>query len=302
MSLLLPTTLRVSSPFLLNNVSQQARGMASLRELRMRIKSVDSAKKLTTSMKTVAASKLKPAEGRKDRVLPFLRSSLNIAGTTPLVVEPKKHLIIALASDRGLCGAVNGQVIRKTKALIKEFPAGSEVEIITLGERVKAGLLRDYFNIIPLTITELDKKPFTFFDFSLLADELINRKYDVLHLISNRWVNVLSFDTQVLNIPKKEFLAARPDLPKGVDGDEKDIINNFYSYYLASVLFSSVVESGAVELAARRAAMDSASKNAIELGKALVLERNRKRQAIITNELIEIISGAEGIADKGIEE
>jgi len=253
-------------------------------------------------MQTFAASKLKPAEQKKDRVLPFLRSAQNIAGVQPVVTEPKKHLIVALASDRGLCGAVNGQVIRKTKAIVKSLPPGSEVELITLGERVKAGLLREFFHIIPLTVTELDKKPYSFFDFSLLADELINRKYDVLHLVSNRWVNVLGFDTQELNIPKIDIVAARPDLPKGVDGDEKDIINNFYSYYLASVIFSAAVESGAVELAARRAAMDSASKNAGELGKALVLERNRKRQGIITNELIEIISGAEGIADKGIEE
>jgi len=298
----LPLLLRASSSPFLCHAPQHARGMASLRELRLRIKSVESAKKLTTSMKTVAASKLKPAEQKKDRVLPFLRSSQNIAGTAPIVTEAKRHLIIALASDRGLCGAVNGQVIRKTKAIIKDLPAGSEVEIITLGERVKAGLLREFFNLIPLTITELDKKPFSFFDFSLLADEFINRKFDVLHLISNRWVNVLTFDTQIFAIPKKDILSARPDLPKGVDGDEKDIINNFYSYYIASILFSAAVESGAVELAARRSAMDSASKNAGELQKQLVLERNRKRQGIITNELIEIISGAEGIADKGIEE
>jgi len=270
------------------------------------MKSVESSRKITASMKTISASKLKPAEEKKDLVQPFVNSATKFAGTPAKTTQPpKRHLIIPMASDRGLCGAHNGSVSRKVASIIKtlrEENANCEIEIVTLGEKVRAGLERDFGSLITLSVGDLDKRNFGFYDFSLLADEIAKRQFDVIHMISNKWVNAMVFDTCVTDLPAKESLLNNPDLPHATDGEEKEIMNDFYPFWLASLIFSSVIENAAVEISARMAAMEGSTKNATELLKELALVRNRKRQQIITNELIEVVSGSEAISQGPVNE
>jgi len=260
------------------------------------MKSVHSVRKITNTMKTVAASRLKAAETLKDKVVPFGQTTTSGFGTYDLPTDVNKHLVVAIATDRGLCGSVNSSVIRKTREIVRKLPSGT-VDLVCIGEKSKAALSREFASSIILTVTGLDKRPLSFFDISFFTDELVKRQYDTIHLVRNEWVNALSFNTQEFKYPSVQKVLTDERFPEiwFDSDDEAGILSDFYSYWLASILFSALVENAAVELASRRAAMDGAAKNASDMIRSLTLAFNRKRQAIITNELIEIISGAEGL-------
>jgi len=274
----------------------QTRNMATLREIKNRMKSVQSVRKITNTMKTVAASRLKAAENLKDLVVPFGQTTVTGFGSYQSPTEIKRHLIVVIATDRGLCGAVNSSVIRKTREVVRQLPPDT-FDIVCIGEKSRGALQREFASAIIMTVTGLDRKPLSLIDISFLADELVKRPYDNIHIIRNEWVNALTFNTKEFQYPSLSNVLKDERFPEiwfDTD-DESGAISDFYSYWLSSILFSSLIENAAVELASRRAAMDGAAKNASEMIRSLTLAFNRKRQAIITNELIEIISGAEGL-------
>jgi len=248
-------------------------------------------------MKTVAASRLKQAEKKKDLVRPFYQSVHNLF--KPFFEEkenPQTVLQVIITADRGLCGGLNSSIIRKAKLALKPLNRAN-YEVISIGEKGRAGLMREYGEKIGVYATGMGKKPLSFSDVSRIADEILRRPYDALQIFSTKFVNVLLSIPIVKTLPGVQNMQDTSS-PYEIEGDTKETLGDLYAYHLASLLYSAIVESSAAELGARMSAMDNATRNAKELNDKLTLDFNRKRQAVITNELIEIISGATNL-EKG---
>jgi F-type H+-transporting ATPase subunit gamma len=280
-------------------MTAQTRNMASLKDLAVRMKSVASVKKITASMKTVAASKLKSAELRKDLAIPFYEASAAAIDNFAPVEEfdkNKKTLFIVVTSDKGLCGSVNSTVIRHVKALFKKGTLPADAQLVVLGDKGRAGLAAGFSKNFLLTANDLDKKPLQFSDLEPIADVVVNSGAEQLGIITNKFLTVLAFDTQTRALkPISYFLGEKDYSAIEFDGENEDIVNGLYQYNLQALLYSSLVENQAVELGARMTSMDNATRNAGDMLQFLTISYNKKRQAAITTELVEIISGAQSL-------
>jgi len=170
-------------------------------------------------------------------------------------------------------------------------------EIVSIGEKGRAGLAREYGSKVSVYATGFGKKPLSFSDISRIADEILRKPFDAIQVFSTKFVNILLSVPLFRTIPGLQTLSDASS-PYEFEGDSKDTLTNLYAYHLAAFLYAAVIESSAAELGARMSAMDNATRNAKELIGKLTLDFNRKRQAVITNELIEIISGATNL-EKG---
>jgi len=280
-------------------MTAQTRNMASLKDLAIRMKSVASVKKITASMKTVAASKLKSAELRKDLAIPFFEASAAAIDNFAPVEEfdkSKKTLFIVVTSDKGLCGSVNSTVIRQVKSLFKKGTLPADAQLVVLGDKGRAGLTSGFSKNFILTANELDKKPLQFSDLEPIADVVVSSGAEQLGLITNKFLTVLAFDTQTRALkPISYFLEEKDYSAIEFEGENEDIVNGLYQYNLQALLYSSLIENQAVELGARMTSMDNATRNAGDMLQFLTISYNKKRQAAITTELIEIISGAQSL-------
>jgi ATP synthase F1 gamma subunit len=253
-------------------------------------------KKITSSMKTASASKLRKAEQRKDIAVPYYQAASNFANQLLQKEEDpeKKGLLVVLTSDRGLCGSTNSGISRAAKAKLQAYGNKYE-EVVVLGSKGKSALQRLFGERFIATMTDLDRKPIAFGDVVPLAEYIVSRNFDQLTILSNKFVNVISFVPQQRTFTN--FTEFQKDYFSHVDltGEKREILQSLYEYNVATLIYSSIVENQAVELAARMASMENATKNATDMIARLTLEYNKKRQAGITTELVEIISGAESI-------
>lgn len=280
-------------------LTAQTRNMASLKDLGVRMKSVASVKKITASMKTVAASKLRGAELRKDLAIPFFQASAAAIDNFAPVEEfdkSKKTLFIVVTSDKGLCGSVNSTVVRHVKNLFKKGVLPADTQLVVLGDKGKAGLISGLAKNFILTANDLDKKPLQFSDLEPIADVVVNSGAEQLGIITNHFLTVLAFDTRARALkPMSYFLGERDYTAVEFDGENEDIIKGLYEYNIQALLYSSIIENQAVELGARMTSMDNATRNAGDMLQYLTISYNKKRQAAITTELVEIISGAQSL-------
>jgi len=270
-----------------------------LRDIKNRMKTVITIKKITSSMKAVAASKLKQAEKNKDLVQPFRRATENQFQNVPLSEAPKTYLVCAIASDRGLCGSANTSVVRTADRLLHNRNQ-SDINIFCIGDKSRSGLARFYKESITHLATNLDRKPVSLMELLPLVEKISQQNYDRFVLFSNKFINSLTFETIGRELPSKEEMVKNVSkyFPKvEFEGDGKQVVSDLYNFYLAGLIYASVIESIACELGSRMASMDNATKNAGEMINKLTLDFNRKRQAAITNELSEIISGAAGVEE-----
>eukprot|EP01102_Stenamoeba_stenopodia_P003644 TRINITY_DN13815_c0_g1_i1.p1 TRINITY_DN13815_c0_g1~~TRINITY_DN13815_c0_g1_i1.p1 ORF type:complete len:306 (+),score=84.45 TRINITY_DN13815_c0_g1_i1:140-1057(+) len=280
-------------------LNTQVREMASLKDLAIRMKSVASVRKITASMKTVAASKLRSAEARKDVAVPFYQTSaaaLNEFSPVPEFDKSKKTLFIVVTSDRGLCGSVNSTVIRAVKNHFKKGVLPPQTELVVIGDKGKAGLFREFNQRFRLTVNDLDKKPLQFSNLEPVADFIASYQAEQLGLITNKFLSVLAFDTQTYALkPLNYYLTEHNYTAVEFDGWSEDILAGLYQYNIQALLYSAILENQAVELGARMTSMENATRNAGDMLNFLTLSYNKKRQAAITTELVEIISGAQSL-------
>jgi F-type H+-transporting ATPase subunit gamma len=301
--------------------------MPNLKDLRVRIASVKSTQKITAAMKMVAASKLKRAQGqaeaarpyaeRMERMLGSLAASIgDTAGAPPLLAgtgDDKTHLLVVVTSDRGLCGGFNGQVVRGARARINQLRAdGKEVKILCLGRKGRDGLKRDFEGIIVDTIEGLSRREVSFEDAKDVGERLATMfadgDFDVCSLVYNRFKSAISqefTEQQLIPFPIMETAESEKDEEQKQDKalaaiyefepDEEIILADLLPRNLGIQMYRSMLESNAGEHGARMAAMDSATRNAGDMIDRLELNYNRTRQAAITTEMIEIVSGAEAI-------
>jgi len=272
---------------------------AGLRDLRVRIKSVNSIQKITASMKLVAAAKLRAAQENIEHSLPSTQTFASIPqlqvseGKTDTTA--KNIAVIPVTADRGLCGSINSGIARAvTKTLKTDLSHAENSDFFVFGEKGRSLLAKDYVRSFQAVLAGFDKKKYLAFDDILEAVELISAgPYDQYTLIYNHFVNLITFRIQVKNFPSKAKVLESDWSEFEIEGDQKEIVSDLYDYFLATNIYGALVDNAAAELSARMSSMENASKNASAMINALTIKFNKGRQAAITTELIEIISGAE---------
>ena len=291
--------------------------MASLDDLKKRITSVKSTQKITKAMKMVAAAKLKRAQDNAEKGRPYSEKMNNVIlnlseGISDNENAPRLlsgtgkdqiHLCVVMTSDRGLCGGFNANIIKKAKSFfVKLISEGKELKIITVGSKGNDQLKRIYGNKIIENISFKNSKNTNFFDAEKVGKSIIEKfdknEFDICTIFYNQFKNVITQIPQVqqiipLNTENKESNETKQSYE--FEPDEDEILNNLLPKNISTQIFKAMLENSASEQGARMSAMDNATRNAGEMVDKLTIEYNRSRQAAITKELIEIISGAESL-------
>jgi len=279
-------------------IGVQTRGMATLKDIRMRLKSVTNIQKITQSMKMVSAAKYARAERDLKSARSYGLGAQAFYTNTDLIKAgeetPKPGtLILAVTSDRGLCGGVHSSVAKKIRAIMKTDPNAQNIRIVCIGDKSKAMLARQFPQNILMMFNDVGKKAPQFGDATAVANAILNSGFEFSEgiLIYNKFRTVVSYVTSELPIFGAQAISASPKM-NVYDSIDDDVLKSYYEYSLASLIFYAMKENACSEQSSRMSAMDSASKNAGEMIGKLTLQFNRTRQAVITRELIEIISGA----------
>jgi len=296
--------------------------MANLKDLRLRITSVKSTQKITSAMKMVAASKLRRAQvaaeaarpyaDRMERMLDALFASLPTLDGAPGLLagsgSDKVHLIVAITADRGLCGGFNANIVRAVRTHIATLQRqGKTVKVLCVGRKGRDALKHEHESLIEDTLEQVSRKGVDFAAARDIARRLCTGfeagEFDVCTVFFNTFKTVISqlvTARQVIPLPPPEGAgeAAERGEPGAVyimEPSEEEILDELLPRNVAVQVFRALAESYASEQGARMTAMDNATRNAGEMIDNLTLTYNRTRQAVITNELIEIISGAEAL-------
>ena len=291
--------------------------MPSLKDLKNRIESVKNTRKITKAMQMVAAAKLRRAQDSAEAARPYSERFNGVLGSLAASVggsenAPKllsgtgsdqTHLLVVMTAERGLCGGFNSNIAKLARqhanALIS---AGKTVKILTVGKKGRDNLRRDFSSIFLTHVDLTQVKRVGYSDAQSIAQDILarfdNGEFDVATIFYSKFENVVS------QVP-----TAQQVIPASYENTESDGGGSFYDYEpdegailanllprgVATQIFSALLENGASEQGARMSAMDNATRNAGEMIDKLTIEFNRSRQAVITNELIEIISGAEAL-------
>jgi len=294
--------------------------MPSLKDIRNRIASVKSTQKITSAMKMVAASKLRRAQEQAEASRPYaermgrMLSSLsaNVAGGPggPLLMtgtgSDQTHLLVVMTGDRGLCGGFNGSVVRETRrAILRLQGEGKTVKLLTVGRKGRDLLRREFPTLIVASFEEVGKKKLSFADADKVTAKILELfdagQFDVATIVYNKFKSAM---TQVVTLQQVVPFAAPEAAADTVteatavyefEPSEEAILADLLPRNLAIQVYSALLESAASFFGAQMTAMDNATRNAGEMIKKYTLIYNRTRQASITKELIEIISGAEAL-------
>ncbi|MBK8175463.1 MAG: F0F1 ATP synthase subunit gamma [Rhodospirillales bacterium] len=297
--------------------------MASLKDLRVRITSVKSTQKITSAMKMVAAAKLKRAQsaaelGRPysqtmERMLSGLIASMPTLDTAPKLLSgsgtTNKHLLVAVTSDRGLAGGFNGNIAREVRRHVAALQReGKEVKLLLIGRKGRDALRRDHAKLILDTMENVTRNGAQFAPAREISRRLRTMfdagEFDVCTLVFNTFKSAISqivTAKQIIPFPIAAITsgAETHKTPQGgvyeMEPEEDELLEALLPKYLSMEIFRALLESYASEQGARMTAMDNATRNAGDMIAGLTLTYNRSRQAAITKELIEIISGAEAV-------
>ena len=292
----------------------------ALKQLQLRIISTQNIEKITASMKMVAAAKMKGTENRLFAGRPFgMRTCLaafpqqekefdEFDPSYALDLDTyDKHHTLLITSDRGLCGGVNSAVCKAGKMAVSKFDdASKSTDISIVGDKGRAQMGRLYADNIAYTMDETWKNPPSFDQAAAVADRVLAVDSEQVNVVFNEFESAISYNTRWINCPNFASLAeAKADAADGDDGvpeylqdyelepeNKVEALQNLYEFSVASTVLWAMLEGGASEESSRMQAMENASKNAGEIIEGLTLKYNRARQAAITTELIEIISGA----------
>ncbi|RZC08444.1 ATP synthase subunit gamma, mitochondrial isoform C [Glycine soja] len=274
--------------------------------MRNRMKSVRNIQKITKAMKMVAASKLRAVQTRTENSRGLWQPFTALLGDDPSV-DVKKNVVVTISSDKGLCGGINSTSVKISRVLNKlNSGPDKETKYVILGEKAKAQLLRDSKKQIALSLTELQKNPLNYTQVSVLADDILkNVEYDALRIVFNKFHSVVQFLPTVATVLSPEVIEREAESggklgeldSYEIEGGETkaEILQNLAEFQFSCVMYNAVLENACSEQGARMSAMDSSSRNAGDMLDRLTLTYNRTRQASITTELIEIISGASAL-------
>ena len=291
--------------------------MPSLDDLKKRITSVKSTQKITKAMKMVAASKLRRAQENAEKGRPYsdkmnniilnLANSVSDKENSPKLLsgsgEDKVHLCIVMTSDRGLCGGFNTNIIKKAKTYFQKIlDAGKTLKIITVGSKGYDQLKRIYKENIIEKISFKESKYANYFDADkvgkIIIDKFEKKEFDVCAIFYNQFKNVITQipqEQQIIPSKASESEGSSSEDNYEFEPEEDEILSNLLPKNISTQIFKAMLENSASEQGSRMSAMDNATRNAGEMVDKLTIQYNRSRQAAITKELIEIISGAESL-------
>merc|ERR1712126_84018 len=265
----------------------------TLKDVRLKLKSVTNIQKITKTMQMVSASKYARAERelKPARVIGQGAKAVFEAAELEQDASKPNHLIIAISSDRGLCGGIHSGVAKAVKAYTLDNP-DVDTKLVLCGDKVKAALQRTHPSNILCSLNELGRKPPLFEEASFIAEQVVDSGYefDVCKMYYNRFKSAIAYELTPQDIHSFTTLTTAESMLQYDDVDEA-VLQNFYEFSLANLIFYGMKESACSEQSARMTAMDNATKNAGDMIAALQIVYNRTRQAVITTELIEIISG-----------
>ena len=291
--------------------------MASLDDLKKRILSVKSTQKITKAMKMVAAAKLKRAQESAEKGRPYsekmnnvilnLSNGISDKENAPRLLsgtgKDKVHLCVVMTSDRGLCGGFNSNIIKKAKSYFAKLSEeGKDLKIVTVGSKGNDQLKRVYGDKIIANISFKESKNANYFDAEKVGKMVIEKfeaeEFDVCTIFYNQFKNVITQipqSQQIIPLKTDNSEENKSEDSYEFEPDEDEILSNLLPKNISTQIFKAMLENSASEQGSRMSAMDNATRNAGEMVDKLTIEYNRSRQAAITKELIEIISGAESL-------
>ena len=292
--------------------------MPSLDDLKKRIKSVKSTQKITKAMKMVAAAKLRKAQENAEKGRPYSQKMQNIIlNLTRSISDPqnapkllvgtgidKTHLCVVLTADRGLCGGFNSNICKLAKSSFKKILSeGKNLKIITVGSKGLDQIKREYEKYVIKKFSFKDKKQITFKEAEIIGNEIINlfkkNEFDKCILFYNNFKNVITQIPQAQQIVPADKTPIKENNEENLsyefEPEEDEILEDLLPKNISTQVFKAFLENAASEQGSRMTAMDNATRNAGDLVDKLTINYNRSRQASITKELIEIISGAESL-------
>ncbi|PPR38145.1 MAG: ATP synthase gamma chain [Alphaproteobacteria bacterium MarineAlpha6_Bin4] len=291
--------------------------MANLKELRDRINSVQSTKKITSAMKLVAGARLKKAQTEAESSRPYVNkmqtiidnvtSNVNMENA-PAIIKGKEnnknHLIIIMTSDRGLCGGFNTAITKLAKNKIKNLLNSNKiVKILCVGKKGQDHLKREFNDLIIDSIPISGQKKIDYEFAAKISNKILlmyeNEEFDIAHIFFSLFKSAIKQEAQLKQIipvlEDGQDISKKDDAIYDYEPEEEEVLKNLVPQNVAIQIFSGLLENAAGEQGARMTAMDNATRNAGELIDSLTLNYNRSRQAQITKELIEVISGAEAV-------
>ena len=292
--------------------------MPSLDDLKKRIKSVKSTQKITKAMKMVAAAKLRKAQESAEKGRPYsqkmqniilnLTNSINDAKNAPKLLvgtgEDKKYLCVVLTADRGLCGGFNSNICKLAKSNFKRILSeGKDLKIITVGSKGLDQIKREYGKYVIKKFSFKNQKQISFHEANIVGQEVIalfnQNEFDKCMLFYNNFKNVITQIPQAQQIipveAKKTDQKEEKQYSYEFEPEEDEILEDLLPKNITTQIYKALLENAASEQGSRMTAMDNATRNAGDLVDKLTINYNRSRQASITKELIEIISGAESL-------
>lgn len=288
--------------------ASNARNMATLREIETRLKSVRNIEKITKSMKMIASTKLAKAQRAMTQAKEYGVANLELSKHT----EPEesasaskaRKLFIVVSSDKGLCGGIHSSVSKATRRALKSepvveggkaVPVEADSPVMVIGDKSKAQMSRAAPKNLAMTFNQIGRDIPTFSDAAGVADLIVKSgaEYDSIVIIYNRFVSSLSYEPVAVEVRNEKGLLKSTGFT--AYEMEDDVTRDIAEFSLANAIYAALVEGHACEMSSRRNAMDNASKNAGDMIGALQLKYNRGRQAAITNELVDIITGASAL-------
>ena len=291
--------------------------MASLKDLKTRINSVKSTQKITSAMKMVAAAKLRRAQDAAEKGRPYADRMQQIVNSLASKADPSSapqllvgngsddtHLLVIISADRGLCGGFNGSITRQTRNEVARLRSeGKTVKLLMVGRKSADALRRELGDSYIDNLEGIQGTSVQYADAASIGETVRDGfeagEFDVCTVIFNKFKSVISQEVTLKRLIPAEIGEDTQDNDHGVsyeyEPDEEELLAAVLPRNISTQVYSALLESSASELAARMTAMDNATRNAGDLIERLTLVYNRTRQATITKELIEIISGAEAV-------
>jgi F-type H+-transporting ATPase subunit gamma len=291
--------------------------MPNLKDLKNRIESVKSTRKITKAMQMVAAAKLRRAQESAEASRPYterfnavmagLAASVGGSESAPKLLsgtgDDQTHLLVVMTAERGLCGGFNGNIAKLAKARAAELrAAGKTIKVLTVGKKGRDAIKRDLGEFFVGHVDLSEVKRLGYSNAQDIAKGILAQfdgaEFDVATIFYSKFVNVVSQIPTAQQIIPASFDTDETDGAATVydyEPDEDEILADLLPRGVATQIFSALLENGASEQGARMSAMDNATRNAGDMIDKLTIQYNRSRQAVITNELIEIISGAEAL-------
>ncbi|KAA1097277.1 atp3 gamma subunit of the F1 sector of mitochondrial F1F0 ATP synthase [Puccinia graminis f. sp. tritici] len=289
----------IASPHAARSFSSTPTTNETLKEIETRLKSVRNIGKITKSMKMIATTKLNKAQRAMNDAKAYGEANAVVFKESSLSEElasgpdSKKTLFVVVSSDKGLCGGIHSSVSKRTRA---ELGENSETQIVVVGDKPKTQLSRIVPKNIVLSFNQIGKQVPNFADACVIADLIEEKKldFDKVKLIHNKWISALSYESTVVEVYNADTLKLAPKFA-AYEVEDDQLIQDLSSFAMTNAIYTALVEGYATEISARRNAMDNATSNSQTVIGGLQMKFNRMRQSQITNDLVDIITGANAL-------